>query len=370
MLRRYVLIAALCLLSACSTMKANHNENGEDEHARKIKTAKINAQLGIAYLERNNMQRSKQKLLLALNQAPDIPEPWYSMGYFFEATGNIKLAKHYYLKAVEIAPNRGDTHNNYGTFLCRLGEYRAAIHQFLLAVQDVNYLDSAAAYENAGICAKKMPHYEQAIHYFDLALMHDVSRPISLINLAELHYKLGHYQLAQIKLDQYLIVGQPNAIAKRLQAKIDRQLLNQKKPVSYVKVFTAQLDDAHHYHFIPAPAHKSGQAVHKPPIKHALASKSPSPNRMIPAKSNQPHALLAHTKLPRNLNKKMAFKKPSPKKPIKTISHPKKITALASSWNINRVKNEPKPLTNRQDLPPPKQKLYPPLQTHGKPKTT
>lgn len=175
----------VCLLSACASSMSNTAKN-EDQN-QKIKTAKINAQLGIAYLERHNLQRSKQKLLLALEQAPSIPETWYSMAYFLEATGNKDDASIYYQKAIAVAPKRGDAQNNYGTFLCRNGDYRGAVEHFMVAVKDPTYLDPADAYENAGLCALKIPDKAMATKYFAQALQQDPARTVSERKLRELN---------------------------------------------------------------------------------------------------------------------------------------------------------------------------------------
>ena len=139
----------------------------------------------MAYLEQKNVQRAKQKLLLALAQGPDIPEPWYSMAYFLEATGNPIEAQKYYLKAMQVAPNRGDAKNNYGTFLCRSGKYQESVKYFINAANSSNYLDPASAYENAGLCSMKGANYKQAHQYFKQALLKDPGRSLSQLKLAE-----------------------------------------------------------------------------------------------------------------------------------------------------------------------------------------
>lgn len=179
-------ILFISVLSACSSTMKSTSDNTNTMEDKKINTAKINSQLGIAYLENHEVQQAKQKLLLALKEAPNIPEPWYSMGYFLEATGSKEEARADYLKAVEIAPYRGDVQNNYGTFLCRSGDYQLAIQHFLVAIKDTNYLDTAAAYENAGLCALKIPDKKQAIQYFNLALEQDPNRSLSEMELKKL----------------------------------------------------------------------------------------------------------------------------------------------------------------------------------------
>lgn len=173
---KIALMALLLNLSACSS---NKSAIDTEELSRKVKTAKINAQLGIAYLEKGDVQRAKQKLLLSLEQAPNSPEPWYTMGYFLETTGNKQEAETYYLKAIALSPSQSEAKNNYGTFLCRTGRYQAAIQQFLQAAHARNYINPAAAYENAGLCALKIPDNKQARNYFQSALKSDSSRSLS-----------------------------------------------------------------------------------------------------------------------------------------------------------------------------------------------
>ncbi|MFZ2315050.1 MAG: type IV pilus biogenesis/stability protein PilW [Gammaproteobacteria bacterium] len=178
--RLAILGVFISLLTACFTNKAVVNEENE----RVIKVAKINVQLGMAYLENNNIQRAKQKLLLALRQGPTLPETWFTMAYFLEATGDKEQAGVYYLKAISVAPQRGDAQNNYGTFLCRSGEYKASVHHFMLAVKDPDYLDVAGAYENAGLCALKIPNKQLAKQYFQMAVRQDPKRSAQLMRLA------------------------------------------------------------------------------------------------------------------------------------------------------------------------------------------
>jgi type IV pilus assembly protein PilF len=167
-------------LTACSTTKSATPE--ED-----AKSAKINMQLGMSYLQKKDMKRAKERLLAAIDTAPNMPECWYSFGYFLEMTGEPEQAEKYYLTAVKLAPGKGDTHNNYGTFLCRVGKYKQAIHEFLLAVGDMHYLQTASAYENAGLCAMKIPNRQLALLYFNKALKHDPFMEVSQQELAMLN---------------------------------------------------------------------------------------------------------------------------------------------------------------------------------------
>jgi type IV pilus assembly protein PilF len=215
----FLLILLGSLFSGCQST-SSVNEVAD----KKVAIAKINTTLGLAYLERHDIKRAKQKLLIALKEAPTLPEAWYTMGYFLESTDNKAQASKYYLKAIQLAPGRGDALNNYGTFLCRSGNYQGAIQQFLKAVQDPNYLELAAAYENAGLCSLRIPNSKAAMHYFKKALAEDPNRPTSLIELAELHVKQKKYSVARHALDRYLQLAEPNAQSFLLEQKIDEKL--------------------------------------------------------------------------------------------------------------------------------------------------
>lgn len=224
----FLLLSVLGFITSCSTLNSNR-QKAEEEQIRNISTAKINVQLGIAYLERQNLQRAKRKLALAIQQAPTIPEPWYSMAYYYENIGEKETAKKYYLKAIALAPLRGDTNNNYGTFLCRQGQYRESIQQFMVAVKDEDYLDPASAYENAGLCASKIPDKKLAAEYLERAIKQDPNRPLSLYKLASLYYEQGNFSAARIKMAQFSAISPHTADTLELRSKIESKLFAQRQ---------------------------------------------------------------------------------------------------------------------------------------------
>lgn len=207
------------LLVACGT-----TQGPSTQETKLVSAAKINVQLGMAYLERKDIQRAKQKFILALDEAPQIPETWYSMAYFMESTGNQDAADKYYVKAMAVAPGRGDVLNNYGTYLCRKGNYRDAVNHFIKATQDPKYLQAASAYENAGICALKIPSDDEAMKYFTKAIAEEPQRAASLIELAELNYKQGNYKKSREQLNQYLEFASPSVKSYTLEKNLDKRM--------------------------------------------------------------------------------------------------------------------------------------------------
>lgn len=222
-------IYSLTFLVACNTtttkttdLSGSSDELDEANRAQQntatnVTAAGFNVQLGLGYLQQGDMQRAKSKLLLALSQAPNWPQALDAMGYYLENTGDTRTAAIYYQKAVAIAPTSGPVQNNYGTYLCRIGQYQAADNHFMLAVQDINYLNTAEAYENAGLCSMEIPDNDKALAYFIKAIQQDPQRTTSVLEVAQINYKRGDYTLAQSYLDNYFTqVPQPGPEAMLL----------------------------------------------------------------------------------------------------------------------------------------------------------
>jgi len=162
-----------------------------------------NVQLGLAYLKQGNIERSKRKLWLAIEEDPSSPDANAAMAYFMEKTGAPKKARVFYHKAMTAAPGKGAQLNNYGAFLCRQRDYKQAERFFLKAVNDVQYEHTAGAFENAGLCALAVPNVKKAQQYFLKALKHDPSRKQSLYELVKIEMSESHYHDALFHLQNH-----------------------------------------------------------------------------------------------------------------------------------------------------------------------
>ncbi|WP_058499211.1 type IV pilus biogenesis/stability protein PilW [Legionella gratiana] len=191
MLKKFysLLIMACLLMQACT-----HNEESGKQNLKKpdlSKAASYNVQLGLGYLKQGDRPRAKKKLLTALEQEPTSPDVNSALAYYFEQTKELDQAEKYYLKAISLTGSGGAQLNNYGAFLCRQGDYKKAEKYFLKAVNDLQYIHTAGAYENAGLCALSVLNEERAMFYFAKALNQDPSRKVSLYELLKLEIKAG-----------------------------------------------------------------------------------------------------------------------------------------------------------------------------------
>ena len=171
--------------------------------AQKLKAANLNRQLGMEYLNKGDAPRAKKKLLAALAFAPRSAETHGAMAYYFEQTGDLPQANVYYHRALALAHDKGAALNNYAAFLCRKAEYKTADLYFQKAVNDLHYVNSAHAYENAGICATQIPDYTKARMYFIKALQQDGRQKQSLYELVTIELNQHHPEAALRYFQQY-----------------------------------------------------------------------------------------------------------------------------------------------------------------------
>ncbi|WP_242604226.1 type IV pilus biogenesis/stability protein PilW [Legionella beliardensis] len=210
-------LLGLLLLQGCQ-INTEDNAKKAEQATKRSNTAAYNIQLGLGYLQKGNRPRAKKKFLKALELSPKSPEANAALAYYMEKTGNLNEAKAFYKKALTLAPTSGAQLNNYGTFLCRNGSYQEAEGYFLKAANNVNYIHTAGAYENAGLCASAIPDDTKAENYFLKALEQDPRRKQSLIELVSIQLKHDKPDKALNYLQTYQDISLTDAILLKLAA--------------------------------------------------------------------------------------------------------------------------------------------------------
>lgn len=211
LLQQIIILMVALLLSACGAQALKKNET---VNITKKNAGSYNLQLGLSYLKQGDKPRAKLKLLKALKAAPDSPDVNSAMAFFLENTGYISEAKKYYRASIRLSGHGAAQLNNYGTFLCRQGQYREAEKYFLQAAADVRYVNSATAYENAGLCIARLPDFDRAKEYFQRSLQQDSAREQSLKALVQIEMRQKHYSsvLARLREHQSLVNTSPKLL--------------------------------------------------------------------------------------------------------------------------------------------------------------
>jgi type IV pilus assembly protein PilF len=235
------------LLSSCTKPEAENVQLPQNADSNNPQAAVYNTQLGIGYLREGDIPRAKAKLLLAQKQDPTSPDVVDAFAFFYEATGNLQQADRYYAKAISLDPKRGSSLNNYGVFLCKQGQYKKSLTYFAQATSDPSYLNVAATYENAGLCAEEIPDQQSAEKFFILALQNNPALTTSTLELAEINFDKGKFSLASKYLQRYNQLAKPSSESIWLDLRLAEQEKDQQRVNADAELLKENFPDSDEY---------------------------------------------------------------------------------------------------------------------------
>lgn len=197
--RIFAAVLAMCL-AACTSSQANEKISDKD-------AARYNVQLGISYLQRNDLESAREKLERAVQQDPSLPSAHAALGILYERAGDMEKAGEHLRRAARLAPDDANMANSYGGFLCRRGQRDEGMRYFEAAAKNAYYRTPETALTNAGVCARGKPDFDAAEHYFRAALERNPSYPEALLQIADLNVERGEAMPARAFLQRYEAVG-------------------------------------------------------------------------------------------------------------------------------------------------------------------
>lgn len=114
--------------------------------------AELNRQLGIAYLQQNDLITAQNRLMLAQQQDPQSARILNSLAYLFQKTQQATLAKSYYERAMALQPNNPEVLRHFGAFLCQQGDYAHGIALLQRAKKYSDFSILPGIDDNLAIC--------------------------------------------------------------------------------------------------------------------------------------------------------------------------------------------------------------------------
>ncbi len=166
--------------------------------------AVFNTELGIAYMQRDELAVAKRKLDLALKENPDNPSVHSARALLYVRLGEPRRADREFREALRLAPHNPNFQNDYAVYLCSSGRTNQGVKYFLMAAHNPLYLTPAAAYSNAGVCLRSARRYEQAARMFRAALAVRPNFSQAAWQLADLDFKRGRLAEARAVIAGYL----------------------------------------------------------------------------------------------------------------------------------------------------------------------
>ena len=207
---RLLVCGALILL--CYGCITEITKNGKpyiktDKVINKKDAAKDYAELAAGYLKQGNKEGALRSINKGLAINPDSPEIINILALYFESDGEYKLADNEFNKAISADKSYTATYMNYGGFLYRLEKFQQACDMLKKASSDVLYERRADAFNNLGLCLKKIDKIKEAEEAFNRSLGHDFRNPKALIELSLISFDRGDFIKSQQYYDEYLKYG-------------------------------------------------------------------------------------------------------------------------------------------------------------------
>lgn len=231
-----VLLLSLLPL-ACST------QHGRDADAQRS-PAQINAELGVRYMQQGNLEVALEKLKRALEQDPKLSAGHHYIALLYDRLGSPELAEKHFKQALKLTSRDPALLNNYGVFLCSQGHYDDAIGRFMETLKVPEYRRLDEAYENAGLCALRIPDRERAENYFRHALSVNPLRAATLYQMMKLSYEGQQYLQARAFLERYERVTSHDARSLWLALQVEERLGNQRAVASYRRLLKEKFPDS------------------------------------------------------------------------------------------------------------------------------
>lgn len=228
--RLSILLATACLLLAgCVTETTNRLAQNKDTD----KAVKAYVEAGMLYLQKRQMSNAHRTLHRAYDMKPNDPGVNNGLALFYGIEGDKPQAEKHFKRALSADANFSTARNNYAAFLFAEGRYDEAVQQLERVTKDYRYDRRFTAFENLGLAYQKVGNNAEAQQSFERALKLNPNMPVSLLELAHLHFEQGDNLNAKRYLDQFEKISPPSPRQLWLGIRLQRILGDKNKVASY-----------------------------------------------------------------------------------------------------------------------------------------
>jgi type IV pilus assembly protein PilF len=220
------LAAAGCATTTTQTATLPTTETGvvtgkSDEPRNR---ARIHTELASLYFERGNMGVALESLRTATAADPNYAPAHGMFGLVYMELKEYKLAEQSFQRGLGLAPQDADLNHNYGWFLCQTQRESEAIKYFMQAIRNPLYATPARSFAAAGICAMRKNDLKDAEQYFLNALKIDPDDPASLLQLGQIRYRQGNFEVSRQLATRFNKLVEPTPESLWLALRVERKL--------------------------------------------------------------------------------------------------------------------------------------------------
>jgi len=198
--KRLLVALVVISFSGCMTVEKT-TVDGRDVNNVKASQEHVKAAMG--YLSQRQLGDAQRHLIRALELDPNSVTAHNAMALSYSMTGEYELSEDKYRELLALAPNFSAGRNNYAALLFQLQRIPEACAQWQIVVSDALYDKRSAAYYNLGQCRLAEDKYDSAVIAFERSVALDSNNVDSFLELSELNYGKGEYDLAQDYYDKY-----------------------------------------------------------------------------------------------------------------------------------------------------------------------
>ncbi len=204
-MRWMVAVLATVAIAACASKPrvASPIPDTPSPKPQLAEAAKYNVELGIAYMQRGDLERAQDKLNRALKEAPRDPSVHSALALLYERLGELDEADSEFRRAMRLAPRNPDVSNNYAVYLCRTHRVDEGVKRLLATAHDPLYSTPEAAYTNAAVCLHSVNRDTEAEADLQRALELRPSFAEAVLQLSTLDAQHGKLRVALARIDRY-----------------------------------------------------------------------------------------------------------------------------------------------------------------------
>jgi type IV pilus assembly protein PilF len=198
----FCLSAGLLLLPGCvTTTERVFSKEPDPQQALKTRV-----QLARSYIGEQNWEDAKRNLRVAASIDPNSPEVHEAFALVYQSTGEYELAEESFKKAIALKKPFSRARNNYAVFLYSQERYSEAESQLEVVIKDTLYEARPRAFINLGLCRVRLDNLAGAREAFTRALAMDRTNRIALVEMANIEFEEGNWELASRYLENYQMV--------------------------------------------------------------------------------------------------------------------------------------------------------------------
>lgn len=250
MMRDHLLMRRLCGLLAVAILGVLVGCQTTDGTAARVEdvkpddAAQINTKLGVAYMQRGDLETAMVKLRKAVEQDPRSPQAHYALALLYTKLDETAAAEKHFRRAVSLDPLYSDAQNAYAAFLCKEGKYDQAEKHFQAALSNPLYKARQTVMINAGECAYRAGNLQRAEEYTREVLQLNANNPRALLLMTRISYDSQRDLMARAYLQRYHDLTRPTPESLWVGIQLERRLGDKNAEASYALLLRSEFPDS------------------------------------------------------------------------------------------------------------------------------